>query len=84
MKNKRKMKLLLFGGHATRRCCFCRRPLTLGIATLDHVVPLSKGGGSSRGNLRISCGPCNNDRGDQNFEEYRKKQQSLRERCLAR
>lgn len=32
--------------------------------TIDHVIPFSRGGTNDDYNLRISCGPCNNDKGD--------------------
>lgn len=32
--------------------------------TIDHVVPLSKGGTHTWGNVRIACGMCNEKKGD--------------------
>lgn len=69
---KRKLKLKLFGGKAAKQCCFCSRSLTQSSATLEHVVPLSKGGGWNIENLRISCSCCNFERSDKNFFEYKK------------
>jgi 5-methylcytosine-specific restriction endonuclease McrA len=35
------------------------------LATLDHVVPISKGGGiTDLNNVVIACWPCNNKKGD--------------------
>lgn len=34
------------------------------VLTLDHVVPSSRGGGSTWENLVASCKPCNNSKGD--------------------
>jgi 5-methylcytosine-specific restriction endonuclease McrA len=31
--------------------------------TIDHITPLAQGGGNSRGNLTLSCEPCNHTRG---------------------
>ncbi len=33
-------------------------------ATVDHVVPTSRGGSDDYGNLVLSCLPCNNQKGD--------------------
>jgi 5-methylcytosine-specific restriction endonuclease McrA len=33
-------------------------------ATLDHVIPLSKGGPNKRENIVLACGKCNRDKGD--------------------
>jgi len=39
--------------------------------TLDHVVPRSRGGGSTWENLVASCCPCNNRKGDRTPQEAR-------------
>lgn len=41
------------------RCQYCNVHLPLEIATLDHVVPKSRGGNHSWENLALACGPCN-------------------------
>ncbi len=33
-------------------------------ATLDHVIPLQKGGSNLKDNLVIACGKCNETRGN--------------------
>jgi len=40
-------------------CFYCGLSLVKGNRTLDHVVPLSKGGSNSTTNLVPSCKPCN-------------------------
>jgi 5-methylcytosine-specific restriction endonuclease McrA len=42
-------------------CAYCRerRPLTM-----DHVIPLTKGGRHSIGNLLPACAPCNSSKSD--------------------
>jgi hypothetical protein len=37
---------------------------------LDHVVPASKGGGSSVDNLVVACAPCNLSKGAKTLEEW--------------
>lgn len=39
-------------------------------ATVDHVVPLSKGGGNGRDNLVLSCRHCNSLKGDMMPDEW--------------
>lgn len=43
------------------RCAYCK---CTGELTLDHFVPLSKGGTNTLGNLRLACAKCNNDKRD--------------------
>lgn len=45
--------------HTTTRAV--RQPLA---ATVDHVIPRSRGGTHSLGNLVIACVPCNSAKGD--------------------
>jgi 5-methylcytosine-specific restriction endonuclease McrA len=48
----------------SRRCVYCARPLDLSVATLDHVIPLAKGGTHHPGNLVAACTSCNRLKGD--------------------
>lgn len=47
-----------------RRCVYCARPLAADGATLDHVIPLARGGAHVPGNLVTACGRCNRLKGD--------------------
>ena len=35
-----------------------------GQATLEHIIPLVRGGSNELQNLALACGPCNHGRGD--------------------
>jgi 5-methylcytosine-specific restriction endonuclease McrA len=47
------------------RCEWCGLEFAapLSEATLDHVVPLARGGTNKRKNLVLACRPCNEQRG---------------------
>lgn len=45
-------------------CVYCRRPLSTSEVTFDHVVPRSRGGGSSWENIVCACSPCNGRKDD--------------------
>lgn len=47
-----------------QRCVYCAVPLDQRTATLDHVVPVARGGAHDPGNLVAACGPCNRLKGD--------------------
>jgi 5-methylcytosine-specific restriction endonuclease McrA len=69
------LKELLFRGRRTAQCCFCRRPLSFESATIEHRIPLSKGGAWALENLTLSCRDCNQERGAEDFTEFRRKRQ---------
>ena len=41
-------------------CYYCRREVGRTNLTMDHVVPLSRGGRSRKGNIVAACKECNN------------------------
>ena len=47
-----------------QRCVYCAAHLDQHTATLDHVVPLARGGAHDPGNLVVACGPCNRLKGE--------------------
>ncbi len=49
---------------ADPRCHWCRAPLDLEESTVDHLIPLSRGGANRDDNLVLACKPCNHSRGD--------------------
>ena len=45
---------------STGRCYYCGRQVGARALSMDHVVPLIRGGRSSRGNVVPACKECNN------------------------
>ncbi|UCE55265.1 MAG: HNH endonuclease [Desulfobacterales bacterium] len=41
-------------------CYYCRRPTPPKKLTMDHIVPISRGGRSTRANVVPCCKECNN------------------------
>jgi 5-methylcytosine-specific restriction protein A len=63
-------------------CYYCRREVGRVNLTMDHVVPLSRGGKSKKGNIVPACKECNNKKKYMlplEWEEYLK---SLAERSV--
>ncbi len=44
---------------AKGRCHYCGKTFPAKALTMDHIVPLSRGGKSTKGNLVPSCKTCN-------------------------
>jgi 5-methylcytosine-specific restriction endonuclease McrA len=49
-------------------CQYCRKKLGEKRLTIDHVVPLSKGGRHEWTNVVTACSGCNNKKGDKSPE----------------
>lgn len=45
-------------------CYYCSKVLSKVECTMDHVVPLVRGGRSTKGNIVVACKPCNNVKKD--------------------
>ncbi len=48
-----------------KTCWICGLPVTLDVATKDHVIPKSKGGTEADANMRLAHEKCNRDRGNE-------------------
>ncbi len=53
-----------------RFCHWCCTPLTDENRTIDHIIPLARGGHHISDNLAASCATCNFSRGDKLISEW--------------
>lgn len=60
-KSYRGIKLQLLKKSA--KCKWCNAKLTMETATLEHIIPLSRGGLDNKNNMALACEPCNKARG---------------------
>lgn len=44
------------------QCYYCQIPLDRDSVTMDHIVPVSRGGKSTKGNVVPCCKECNNNK----------------------
>ncbi|MGH1362840.1 MAG: HNH endonuclease [Calditrichia bacterium] len=58
MRKSRWWKDLLVAGI----CHYCEGKFPADQLTMDHVVPMARGGKSTKGNIVACCKPCNNDK----------------------
>ncbi len=45
-------------------CLYCKDSVTSNTGTMDHVLPISKGGKTNWENIVTACGPCNARKGN--------------------
>ena len=43
-------------------CYYCQTPLAKTQVTMDHIVPVSRGGRSTKGNVAPCCKTCNSQK----------------------
>ena len=65
---KKKLRARLYK-RARGKCALCGRIIPKTEATIDHVIPLSKGGTWDRWNLQLACRSCNGEKGDKYGED---------------
>ena len=69
----------LFNGVAV--CAYCGEIIADGDVTLDHVVPVSKGGTDKTANMVLCCGSCNLKKGEDLWQpKYRRLKDLPREK----
>ena len=71
LKNYKSAKTKLLAKN--KNCHWCKEPLTRATATLDHVIPLSRGGLNNDNNYVLACEPCNSKRGNSMPEVIKQK-----------
>ncbi len=59
-----------------RRCGYCGRKIGFSEVTVDHIIPLSRGGPDCGENMICSCRPCNEFKRNRTIEEFRAAVQS--------
>jgi len=66
MKRKRKPRFSRYNLYLRDMftCQYCFTQLPQSQLTLDHVLPISKGGKTNWTNIVTSCGPCNHSKGN--------------------
>ena len=62
-KDLRRKRLRLIEKHGMQ-CFWCGTELTPETITIDHYIPLSRGGSNKIKNLRLACRKCNQLRGN--------------------
>ncbi len=65
---------------AKGRCYYCGSRTPAAELTMDHIVPVARGGKSTKGNVVPACKPCNNKKKQllpMEWEAYLQRHQSL-------
>ena len=65
-------------------CHHCGEKFHPSELTMDHLIPIARGGFSRKGNVVPSCKPCNTEKGyktsvDRAFEELKARESALKE-----
>jgi 5-methylcytosine-specific restriction endonuclease McrA len=50
-------------------CYYCGKEISGKQVSMDHIVPISRGGRSTKGNIAPSCKACNTKKKDQTASE---------------
>ena len=64
---------------AMGQCYYCGKPFPPDSLTMDHMVPLIRGGKSTKGNVVTACKECNNKKKNMLPIEWEEYLQSLTE-----
>ena len=51
-------------------CFYCHRPVLKSELTIDHIIPLSKGGTHTMDNFVGSCAKCNVEKSSMDAEKF--------------
>lgn len=70
---KKRWRKMLLCGRPWVECHYCGKRLIESKLTLDHVVPLSKGGARGMKNIVACCVKCNTRRGNTDYAVFVKR-----------
>ena len=62
-KNSRSLRRKMLKGRMQCKCNWCDTMIDLDTSTVDHVIPLHRGGLDNANNRVLACRPCNQKRG---------------------
>lgn len=62
-KGKTRQKRRMLIQRKGNRCHWCGAEVTLDTSTIEHVIPLARGGLDNSNNRVLACKPCNHGRG---------------------
>jgi hypothetical protein len=65
-------KRYIFGKKKYKKCEYCTVILSYEDSTIDHIVPISKGGPNNLSNIVLSCHLDNRLRGNISFDLYKR------------
>ncbi|MCB1447069.1 MAG: HNH endonuclease [Rhizobiaceae bacterium] len=69
--SRKQRRVARIGSRQGNRCIYCGQKFSPARpATLEHLLPRSKGGKADRDNIAVSCRECNNDKASLTHEEY--------------
>lgn len=71
--NSRKIRYRLLKGRKEVPCHWCKTMIDLDTSTIEHVIPLDRGGLDNDNNRTLACEPCNRLRGNSMPELKEKK-----------
>lgn len=57
--------------YSTLTCVLCNKPIKFGEDTLEHLIPIFRGGTNKYGNLAIAHYKCNSSKGKKTLEEFK-------------
>jgi len=61
---------VLFIDSYGKECKYCTKQLTFRTIACDHIIPLSKGGNSTKENLQLICRTCNTRKGPLDEKDF--------------